>query len=136
MAEECIFCKIVKGELPCSKIYEDEDVLSFLDLFPVNKGHALVIPKKHYENLFDVPEELLAKVSVVMKKVADAVKKGVNADGISIAQNNGKSAGQVVPHIHFHVMPRFKEDGLKLWPQGKYEENEMEEYMQNIIKFL
>ena len=136
MVEECLFCKIVKGELPSSKIYEDENTLAFLDLFPVNKRNSLVISKEHYENIFDVPEEILSKISSVVKKVAGAVKKGVNADGISIAQSNGKSAGQVIPHIHFHVMPRFKEDGLKLWPQGKYDEDEMEEYKKNIIKFL
>ena len=134
--EECLFCKIVKGELPSSKIYEDEDTLAFLDLFPVNKGHSLVISKEHYENIFDVPEETLSKVSSVMKNIADAVKKGVNADGISIAQSNGKDAGQVIPHIHFHIMPRFKDDGLKLWPQGKYEEGEMDKFKEDISKFL
>ena len=134
--EECLFCKIVKGELPSSKLYEDEDTLAFLDLFPVNKGHSLVISKEHYENIFDVPAESLAKISSVMKNVADAVKKGVNADGISIAQSNGKDAGQVIPHIHFHVMPRFKDDGLKLWPQGKYEEGEMDKFKEDISKFL
>ena len=134
--EECLFCKIVKGELPSSKIYEDEDTLAFLDLFPVNKGHSLVISKEHYENIFDVPAESLSKISSVMKNVADAVKKGVNADGISIAQSNGKDAGQVIPHIHFHVMPRFKDDGLKLWPQGKYEEGEMDKFKEDISKFL
>ena len=134
--EECLFCKIVKGELPSSKIYEDGDTLAFLDLFPVNKGHSLVIPKEHYETIFDVPTESLAKVSSVMKNVADAVKKGVNSDGISIAQSNGKDAGQVIPHIHFHIMPRFKDDGLKLWPQGKYEEGEMDKFKEDISKFL
>ena len=133
---ECLFCKIVKGELPSSKLYEDGDTLAFLDLFPVNKGHSLVISKEHYENIFDVPANILSKVSSVMKDVADAVKKGVNADGISIAQSNGKDAGQVVPHIHFHVMPRFKDDGLKLWPQGKYEEGEMDKFKEDISKFL
>ena len=134
--EECLFCKIVKGELPSSKLYEDEDTLAFLDLFPVKKGHSLVISKEHYENIFDVPAESLSKISSVMKNVADAVKKGVNADGISIAQSNGKDAGQVIPHIHFHVMPRFKDDGLKLWPQGKYEEGEMDKFKEDISKFL
>ena len=134
--EDCLFCKIVKGELPSSKLYEDEDTLAFLDLFPVNKGHSLVIPKEHYETIFDIPEDILSKVSSVMKNVADAVKKGVNSEGISIAQSNGKDAGQVIPHIHFHVIPRFKNDGLKLWPQGKYEEGEMDKFKEDISKFL
>ena len=134
--EECLFCKIVKGELPSSKLYEDEDTLAFLDLFPVNKGHSLVIPKEHYETIFDVPANILAKVSSVMKNVADAVKKGVNADGVYIAQSNGKDAGQVIPHIHFHVIPRFKGDRLKLWPHGKYGEGEIEKFKEDISKFL
>ena len=134
--EDCLFCKIVKGELPSSKLYEDEDTLAFLDIFPVNKGHSLVISKEHYETIFDVPADSLAKISLVMKNVADAVKKGVNADGISIAQSNGKDAGQVISHIHFHIIPRFKDDGLKLWPQGKYKEGEIDKYKETISKFL
>lgn len=136
MANDCIFCKIIKGEIPSSKIYEDSDVLAFLDLFPVHKGHALVIPKEHHETLLDVPDELLKKLIVAVKKVMAAVKKGVNADGISLSMSNYKAAGQVVPHAHFHIMPRYENDGLKLWPQGKYEEGEMEKTKQNIVKFL
>ena len=133
---ECIFCKIVKGEIPSAKIYEDEDVYVFLDIGPVNKGHALVIPKRHYENIMDIDEETLSKVAIVVKKAAIAVKKGVKADGITISQSNGQAAGQVVPHIHFHVMPRFKRDGLKLWPQGKYEKDEMNKTAERIRKFV
>ncbi len=133
---ECIFCKIIKGEIPSAKIYEDEDVLAFLDIGPVNKGHALVIPKRHYESIIDIDDETLSKIAVVLKKAAIAVKKGVEADGITISQSNGAAAGQVVPHIHFHVMPRFKGDGLKLWPQGKYEEDEMNKTSEKIRKFV
>lgn len=134
--DDCIFCKIIKGELPCSKLYENEKVFAFLDLGPVSKGHSLVIPKEHYETLLDIPDELLKDVSIIVKKVSAAVKKAVNADGISIGQSNFKAAGQVVPHLHFHIMPRFDDDGLKLWPQGKYDEGEMESYKEKIIKAL
>ena len=134
LENDCIFCKIVKGEIPSSKIYEDNDVLAFLDLFPVHKGHTLVIPKEHHETLLDVPDELLKKLIVAVKKIVSAVKKGVNADGISLSMSNYKAAGQVVPHAHFHIMPRYENDGLKLWPQGKYEEGEMEEIKEKIAK--
>ena len=133
---DCIFCKIIKGEIPSSKVYEDSNVLAFLDIGPVNKGHTLVIPKEHYETLFDVPDDLLKEVIVVVKKVSKAVKKGVEADGISLGMSNYKAAGQVVPHAHFHIMPRFSDDGLKLWPQGKYEEGEMDSYKEKIEAFL
>ena len=133
---DCIFCKILKGEIPCSKIYENDKVLAFLDIMPVHKGHTLVIPKEHYETIIDIPEDLLKEVIVVLKKVSKAVKEGVNADGISIGQSNYKAGGQVVPHLHFHIMPRFENDGLKFWPQGKYEEGEMDSYKEKIVKFL
>jgi histidine triad (HIT) family protein len=133
---ECIFCKIVKGEIPSSKIYEDEEVLAFMDLFPVNRGHALIIPKEHYENLLEMDEEIVAKVSKIVRKVAEAVKKGVNAEGINISQSNGKVAGQEIMHTHFHVIPRFKEDELKMWPSRKYQDGEIEEYNDKIKKFI
>src|SRR3989344_1823292 len=123
---ECIFCKIVKGEIPSSKIYENDKVLAFLDIGPVNKGHTLVIPKEHYTNIYDIPEDILKEVVTAAKKISKAIKKGVNADGININQSNDSSAGQVVMHIHFHIIPRFRDDGLKLWPQNKYNEGEME----------
>ena len=134
--EDCIFCKIIKGEIPSSKLYENEKVFAFLDITPVNKGHSLVIPKEHYETLMDMPDDILKEVSVIVKKISSAVKKAVNADGISIGMSNYKAAGQVVPHAHIHIMPRFEDDGLKFWPQSKYEEGEIDEYKEKIIKFL
>ncbi|MFH1181722.1 MAG: HIT family protein [Candidatus Woesearchaeota archaeon] len=125
---DCIFCKIVKGEIPSEKVYEDSDVLAFLDISPVHKGHTLVIPKMHYETLMDTPDELLCKVIAAVKIVSAAVKKAVKAEGVSIGQSNHKSAGQAIPHLHFHVMPRFENDGLRHWPQGKYAEGEMKLY--------
>ncbi|MDD5086257.1 MAG: HIT family protein [Candidatus Nanoarchaeia archaeon] len=134
--DECIFCKIIKSEIPCNKIYEDEKFFAFLDIAPVNKGHTLVIPKKHYKNLLDMPEEEIKGYMEAVKKVSDAVMKGVDADGISISISNEKAAGQVVMHAHIHVIPRFDDDGLKLWPQGKYEEGESEKTREKIVNYL
>ena len=110
--ESCIFCKIVRKQAPASIIYEDETVMAFLDIRPLNEGHTLVIPKKHYVNVFDIPEDQLSKVHKVAKQVSIAIKKATNADGISIIQQNGKAAGQDIFHIHVHVVPRF--EGQKL----------------------
>ena len=123
---DCIFCKIIKGEIPCSKVFEDEKFFAFLDIGPVNRGHTLVIPKKHYKNLLDMPEDELKGYIETIQKVSKAIIKAVNADGISINMSNEPAAGQVVMHAHFHLIPRFKNDGLKLWPQGRYKEGEAE----------
>ncbi len=130
----CIFCKIIKGEISSAKIYEDDYTYAFLDIGPVNKGHALVIPKEHVEKFTELSDEQAKQVIAAVKKVARAVQKGVKADALTITLSNGEAAGQVVPHAHFHIIPRFKGDGLKLWPQGKYEEGEMQNVAENIIK--
>lgn len=122
--ENCIFCKIVKGEIPAHRVYEDDYTLAFLDIRPVNPGHTLLIPKDHFENLYTLPDEALSRLSAALKKVALAVKKGASADGINIGMNNDGAAGQIVPHAHFHIIPRKKEDGLKLWRQKEYAEGE------------
>ena len=119
--ENCIFCKIIKGEIPATKIYETEDVFCFLDIKPLNPGHALLIPKAHYTDLFDIPEKLLCTLASETKKVARVVKKVVDADGIGIGQNNGKAAGQVIFHYHIHIIPRFLVDGYKSWERVKGE---------------
>ncbi len=110
--ESCIFCKIVRKQLPVSIIYEDETVMAFLDIRPLNEGHMLVIPKRHYVDIFDIPEDQLSQVHRVAKQVSAAVKKATNSDGISIIQQNGKAAGQDIFHLHVHVVPRF--EGQKL----------------------
>jgi histidine triad (HIT) family protein len=135
-SEACIFCKIVKGEIPCSKVYENSNVLAFLDIKPINKGHTLVIPKKHFVNVFDGSEDDLCEVAKAVKKVSFAVKKAVEADGLNIMSSNDSAAGQVVMHAHTHLIPRFKDDGLKLWPGKDYEENETDSIKEKIIKFL
>jgi len=133
---DCIFCKIIKGEIPCSKIYEDEKILSFLDIMPANKGHTLVIPKEHYETILDMPDDLLKEMFVLTKKISKAVMNGTKADGFNIGINTKEAAGQVVMHAHLHIIPRFKDDGLKPWPQGKYQEGEAEEIKEKIVNFL
>ena len=133
---DCVFCKIIKGDIPAAKVYEDKNVLAFLDIAPVHPGHTLVIPKEHVETLHDIPDDVLKEVAVVTKRIADAIKRGVAADGISIGMSNGEAAGQVVPHAHLHIMPRRKNDGLKLWPQGSYGDGEMELTLEKIKKHI
>lgn len=119
--EECIFCKIVSGNIPAYKVYEDNETLAFLDINPVHEGHTLVIPKDHFENIYSIPPETLARLSLTTQKMAIAVKNAVEADGINIIMNNEKDAGQIVFHAHFHVIPRRHNDGLANWPQKPYE---------------
>ena len=110
--EECLFCKIAKGEMPAKKVYEDNDSLAFLDINPANPGHTLVMPKAHFENIFDVGEAELHKTMNVVKDIATKLKENMNATGVNVVQNNGRPAGQLVSHIHFHVIPRFPEDNV------------------------
>ncbi len=112
---QTIFSKIIAGEIPCEKIYEDENVFAFLDSNPVNPGHALVIPKQWSEGLLDAKEETLHQVISAVQKVAQAIKQATGADGINIIQNGGEAAGQKVFHLHFHVIPRFSDDGFQHW---------------------
>lgn len=133
---DCIFCKIVKGEIPADKVYEDENILAFLDITPVNPGHVLLIPKEHYKNLYDLPDETLKQLAPIIKKLSVAVKKSVNADGINIHMNNDKPAGQLVPHAHFHIIPRFINDGREHWHGKPYNKNESSEIASKIKKFL
>jgi histidine triad (HIT) family protein len=118
--EECIFCKIIAGEIPCYKIYEDDYVLAFLDIAPVVSGHTLVIPKKHFVNIFDVDEVYLQKIALAIKKISVHYKK--NCDGVNILNANDFSAQQSVFHLHFHIMPRYKGDNLNFWPYKETED--------------
>lgn len=121
MSADCIFCKIVAGRIPSTKVYEDDAVLAFMDIGPIVKGHVLVIPKAHHDPLTAVPAPLLARVMQVVQKVAAAQMAGLGADGVNLHQANGAAAGQVVPHVHFHVIPRFANDGHRWnWKAGAY----------------
>ncbi|MBI4448667.1 HIT family protein [Candidatus Woesearchaeota archaeon] len=121
MADDCVFCKILKKEVPCVKVYEDEYTFAFLDVQPINKGHTLVIPKSHHENLFDLPKDQLHQCISTVKTVALAIKESLRPDGINVGMNNNRAAGQVVFHAHFHIIPRFLGDGLHHWPGKKME---------------
>ena len=109
--EECLFCAIVAGKIPAIKIFEDQNHLAFLDINPRNPGHTIVIPKKHYEVVLDMPEQEAGKLFEAVKRLSVNVKNGTKADGISIMQNNYRTAGQAVPHIYFHIIPRFNAEG-------------------------
>lgn len=132
--KDCLFCKIIAGEIPALKIYEDEETLAFMDIYYVGKGHALVIPKKHSQNIFDIEKKDLINTMEVVRKMSKAVKDGVNADGINIHINNGSDAGQVIPHTHIHIIPRFKKDDKKMWESSEYEKGEREEIFEKIRK--
>ncbi len=111
MHPDCVFCKIVGGSLPAHKVYEDADTVAFLDIAPIVKGHTLVIPKAHHDPLMQTPPEVLQQLIVVVQRVAQGLVDGLGAQGVNVVQTNGACAGQVVPHIHFHVIPRYDTDG-------------------------
>ena len=135
---ECPFCGIVSGKIPSMKIYEDEGILAFLDINPRNPGHTLVVPKKHCGNLFDLSEEDAGEIFMVVRKVAEAVKAGTKADGISISQSNGRAAGQLVPHLHFHIIPRYLTEGPigleGVLPVKKFDQESMKKISEAIKK--
>ena len=108
----CIFCKIVNGEIPSYKVYEDDSYLAFLDISQATIGHTLVIPKKHYENIFELPED--SKIFQIVTKLSKAVKKATNAQGVNILNNNGEAAGQTVKHFHIHIIPRYENDNFTI----------------------
>ncbi len=134
-ADDCLFCKMVAGQVPIIKIYEDEVVLAFLDIGPISDGHTLVIPKQHFEKLHDCPPELLGQVGSQLGKIAGAVAAAMNSDGYNVLCNNGKAAGQLVGHLHFHIIPRNNGDGVfDRWPCYKYKEGEIEQIAAKIRK--
>ena len=106
MEKDCLFCKIISGEIPSAKVYEDEYSFAFLDINPINPGHTLLVPKRHFANLYETSDETLKELTPIIKKLAIAVKKAVSADGINIGMNNDPAAGQLVFHAHFHIIPR------------------------------
>ena len=111
---DCLFCRIVAGEIPSTKVYEDDKFLGFMDINPVTRGHCLVIPKTHHENIHVIPADLLKDYAVVVQKLAGAVVKGLDAKGLNVIQSNGRAANQIIDHIHVHLIPRYKHDEIPL----------------------
>ncbi len=132
--ENCIFCKIVEGEIPSWTIYEDKNVKAFLDTSPISRGHILVIPKEHYENIFDIPNDILDKVIKVSKKMALLLKENLKAEGVNLLNSNSKIAQQDVFHYHMHIIPRYSKDKLKIIFENPTEDKDFEEIKRNILK--
>ena len=122
--EDCIFCKIAAGEISSATVYEDDDFRAILDLGPAAKGHTLVIPKSHSDNLLSVEPDTAAKALKVISKTANAIKEALGCDGINVVQNNGEAAGQTVMHLHFHIIPRYKNDSVNIGWQPMKPSNE------------
>jgi histidine triad (HIT) family protein len=133
---ETIFSKIIAGAIPCDKIYEDERVFAFLDINPVNPGHALVVPKAWSKGLLDAESANLQSLITVVQKVAKAVKEATGAAGVNIIQNDGAAAGQKVDHLHFHVIPRHEGDGFEHWHGKPYANNEVPKALAEKIQML
>ncbi len=134
MNNDCIFCKIANGEIPSKTVYEDENFRVILDLGPATKGHALILPKEHYANLFELPEDTAAAAMKVAKKLSAQMVENLGADGLNLVQNNGEVAGQTVKHFHLHLIPRYKDDGQNiLWKPGKVSQEELEEIRKQIV---
>ena len=125
---ECLFCKIIKGEIPARKVYEDASTIAFLDINPANPGHTLVVPKKHSEDITKADSHDLAKAMEVVKSITQKLKEKMNAIGVNVLQNNGHAAGQIVAHIHFHVIPRYPNDVVVIsYQRAHLSDMEMEE---------
>lgn len=125
MEKDCIFCGIVAGKIPAQKVFEDGDTFAFLDIHPINRGHTLVVPKVHYANIYEVPDDVLTKIMRTVKFLTPKIKQAVGADGMNIGINNDKAAGQLVFHIHAHIIPRFTDDGHAHWHGNPYQDGEI-----------
>ena len=131
--ENCIFCKIAAGEIPSATLYEDEDFRVILDLGPASKGHALILPKQHYANLYELPDELAEKVIRLAKKMVIAMTKALQCDGFNVVQNNGEAAGQTVFHFHMHLIPRYNGDSVGItWTPGTLTDEAKEEILEKV----
>ena len=135
--ENCIFCKIASGEIPAATLYEDDQFRVILDLGPASKGHALILPKKHYANLYEIPDETAGAAMVLAKKVGTAMKEALGCAGLNVVQNNGEAAGQTVFHFHMHLIPRDEKDQVGLsWTPGTLTDEVKEEVLDKVKKIL
>jgi len=125
MDADCVFCRIVAGELPAERVYEDEHTLAFMDIGPIAKGHALIIPKAHHPTIREAPPEVLASVMATVQRIVDAQFRALQPGGVNVTQANGAAAGQVVPHLHFHAIPRPEgSESFLRWKAGTYDSPE------------
>lgn len=122
----CLFCKIINKEIPCHQVYEDDKVIAFLDIKPVNPGHVLVLPKKHYQNFEEITPEDLTALMLAVKKIGGQMKNKLGVTGYNVTVNNDPVAGQIIPHLHVHIIPRHAGDGHVMWPQSEYGPGEAE----------
>lgn len=135
--DNCIFCKLANGQIPTNSVYENDDFKVILDNAPATKGHALVLPKQHYKNIFEADDEVIKNGILLAKKVGKAMMKELNCDGINIVQNNYEAAGQTIFHLHFHVIPRFDNDSVgKLWKPQEVSDEDLQEVAKVISKGL
>lgn len=131
----CIFCKIANGEIPSKTLYEDDKFRVILDLGPATRGHALILPKDHYKNIYEMPDETAADVMILAKKMAIKITQALHADGFNIVQNNNEIAGQTVFHFHIHLIPRYEGDGQNInWVPGEMSQEELEEIKKQITE--
>ncbi len=138
MKDDCIFCKIANGMIPSHTLYEDEDFKVIFDLGPATKGHALILPKKHFDNIYEMDDETASKVFVLAKKMAGAMTKAFDCNGFNVIQNNGECAGQSVFHFHMHLIPRYKGDNaIKMWKASETTDEklaQLEEKVKEVLK--
>lgn len=134
MTDNCIFCKIAAGEIPSATLYEDEEFRVILDVAPAAKGHMLVLPKQHYANICEMPQELTGRAFILAKKMAEKMEAVLGCDGINILQNNHEAAGQTVFHFHIHLIPRREKDNIGLgWKTGKLTDSDREDLMNKFV---
>jgi len=135
---DCIFCKIIDGEIPAVKVLDKDQVIAFMDINPASRGHMLIVPKKHVENIFEISEDDLSAVMNAVKRCAQAVRQALKAEGITVLQLNGKASDQIIPHLHVHIMPRWQNDRLSVsqWEMKEGDREELQEIARKVQDHL
>ncbi|SFG14724.1 HIT family protein [Oribacterium sp. WCC10] len=134
--DNCIFCKLANGDIPTTTLYEDEKYRVIFDASPASKGHVLIIPKEHYEDLTELPDEIAAGVMPLARKIGTAMKQAIGAKGFNVVQNNGEAAGQTVHHFHTHIIPRYGNDEMILWKPGTTDAEELKKTCESLKQAL
>jgi len=135
---DCIFCKIIDGEIPAVKVLDKDQVIAFMDINPASRGHMLIVPKKHVENIFEISEDDLSAVMNAVKRCAQAVRQALKAEGITVLQLNGKASDQIIPHLHVHIMPRWQNDRLSVsqWEMKEGDREELQEIARKVKEHI